>query len=217
MSIIAEIGIRSRDLALTETFDAVPGMRVTVVNELGTECGRHYLIFSASPPDAGTFEAAMAEDPTVADVHRYTELEDSVLYRIRLSAETEVVPYDGWVAVGADYIEAWYADGWWRARMRFPDREALSAFEEWCTDNGLDFELESIYEDRSTDVGTTVTTEPQREVLRVALAEGYFEVPREASMADIAARLGISEQAVSERLRRGHRALVAEHVGTPGE
>jgi predicted DNA binding protein len=45
---------------------------------------------------------------------------------------------------------------------------------------------------------------------------GYFEIPREASTSDIGDRLGISAQAVSERLRRGHRKLVTSTVEPDG-
>jgi predicted DNA binding protein len=213
MSIIAEIRARSPDLALTDALDAVPEMGLEVVNELGTDEGGHYLFFWARGGDVGSFETAMAGDPTVATADRYTELADRVLYRIQLSDAARVVLYEGWVAAGADYTEAWYDDGWWRARMRFPDREALAQFERWCTDRGVRFELDSVYTDHPREDRVPVLTDAQQEVLGVALAEGYFEVPREASMADIAARLDVSEQAVSERLRRGHRRLVAEHVG----
>jgi len=45
---------------------------------------------------------------------------------------------------------------------------------------------------------------------------GYFEIPREASTSDIGYRLGISAQAVSERLRRGHRKLVTSTIKPDG-
>lgn len=42
----------------------------------------------------------------------------------------------------------------------------------------------------------------QREVLITAEEKGYFSVPRDAQIEDIAAELDISPNAVSERLRR---------------
>lgn len=58
-----------------------------------------------------------------------------------------------------------------------------------------------------TASGTTrdgLTTR-QRETLRLAADRCYFEIPRRATLADLADELGVSDQAISERLRRdGH-------------
>ncbi|MEF8783978.1 MAG: helix-turn-helix domain-containing protein [Haloarculaceae archaeon] len=216
MSIIAEFRVRSPDLVLAEALGAVPDMTLDLVKELGTNQQQPYLFFWAGGDDIPAFETAMEEDATVADIHRYTEADDSVLYRARITEETEVVSYPVWVEVGADQLEAQYADGWWHNRMRFPDREALSTVEEWCRDVGVDFDLERVYTDRPQESAEICLTDVQAETLRVALAEGYFEVPREASMGDLARDLDVSTQAVSERLRRAHRALVAEHLVPAG-
>jgi len=50
-------------------------------------------------------------------------------------------------------------------------------------------------------------TDKQREVLDTAREMGYFEVPRDATAAEIAEELDISPQAVSERMRRAISAL----------
>lgn len=56
-------------------------------------------------------------------------------------------------------------------------------------------------------------TDDQREALEAALQKGYYAIPSEATMAEIASDLDISQQALSERLRRGHRALVEALLG----
>lgn len=43
----------------------------------------------------------------------------------------------------------------------------------------------------------------ERETLRVALEKGYFEVPRAASLVEVADELGRSDVEVSQQLRRG--------------
>ena len=52
-------------------------------------------------------------------------------------------------------------------------------------------------------------TNDQYEVLAEAARMGYFEVPRAASQADVAAELGITASSLSERLRRAQ-AYLAE-------
>ncbi|WP_436926012.1 helix-turn-helix domain-containing protein [Halosimplex amylolyticum] len=55
-------------------------------------------------------------------------------------------------------------------------------------------------------------TGPQREALRAAHEMGYFEIPRTASLDDVATELGISASSCSERLRRAQTHLVETHV-----
>jgi hypothetical protein len=55
-------------------------------------------------------------------------------------------------------------------------------------------------------------TAAQREAIRAAADRGYFKVPREVSLKELAEQLGVSEQAVSQRLRRGLGNLVAGSV-----
>ena len=51
-------------------------------------------------------------------------------------------------------------------------------------------------------------TRRQFEAIDVACRIGYYEVPREASLAEVAQELGISESAASSLLRKAERALV---------
>ena len=51
-------------------------------------------------------------------------------------------------------------------------------------------------------------TAPQREALILAVREGYYDLPRETNTTELGDQLGISDQAVTERLRRGIGTLV---------
>lgn len=211
MSVVAEFQVRSPDLPMEQALESVPAMEIELVTEVGTDPDRPYLFFWARGDDFQAFDAALAADPTVAEVQVYTEFEEEVLYRLRVTAETEVVSYPVLLELGADRLQTVHLDGWWHVRMRFPNRSALSDLHGWYRDRGVEFDLERIYTDPGHD-GASNLTDPQREVLQVALRLGYFEVPRQSSMDEVAEELGISEQAVSERLRRGHKKLVARHL-----
>ena len=50
-------------------------------------------------------------------------------------------------------------------------------------------------------------TPKQAEALRMANERGWFEVPRDATLGEIADELGISTQAASDRMRRGMRNI----------
>jgi predicted DNA binding protein len=49
----------------------------------------------------------------------------------------------------------------------------------------------------------TLLTDRQRECLRAALRAGYFEVPRECTLADVAEQMGVDKSTASETIRRG--------------
>ena len=57
-----------------------------------------------------------------------------------------------------------------------------------------------------------ILTERQREALRAADRVGYYEVPRQGSVADVAAELGLSTSAAGEHLRKAEAALVGSHL-----
>ncbi|WP_336362866.1 helix-turn-helix domain-containing protein [Halalkalicoccus salilacus] len=46
-----------------------------------------------------------------------------------------------------------------------------------------------------------VLTEPQRRATRLAVRKGYYDIPRGCTTKELADELGISDQAVTERLR----------------
>ncbi len=97
----------------------------------------------------------------------------------------------------------------WSVTLHFPDSGTVSAFHEQCYDHGISAQLKTVYNadprDRTSLYGLTPE---QFETLREAHRQGYFEIPRETTIAELAERFEISDQAVSERLRRALTTLV---------
>lgn len=213
MGPIVEFRMRSPEMGLEPTFEAMPDVRVEVIRIVATDPERPHVLFWVDCADRAAFEDAMRADPTVADSEDYGEGDGQALYRIQVSDEAGVVTYPQGVEMGLHPLRTVWEDGWWHLQVRFPDRERLGDVREWCEANDVEFVLDCLYTDEEGDAEDSGLTEEQRQVLRTALELGYFEIPRQASMADVAAALDVSSQAVSERLRRGYRQLVAEHVG----
>ncbi|MFC7044563.1 helix-turn-helix domain-containing protein [Halobacteriaceae archaeon GCM10025711] len=103
-------------------------------------------------------------------------------------------------------------DGACTCRARFPDHDAVSAFYRDCRDESMDIDVVRVRRsdgERSPDDGLT---RPQRRALELAYEHGYFDVPRQSTTVELADRLGVSDQALSERLRRAFATLVEQTV-----
>lgn len=103
--------------------------------------------------------------------------------------------------------EGWRQTGW------FADRDAFAAFASfWQRTAG--FQLRRLTEDGEPEPAGDGLTDRQREALRIAYELGYFEIPREATLEDVAVALDVTASSVSERLRRAQTQLVEETVAT---
>jgi len=214
MSIIAEFSVTSSELTLVEATKSVPSVTLELTEQAATDPERPVLYFWANGTDLDTFETALAEDWSVTGVERYTDLGDRRLYRAQLSDAVEIVSYPVWVEAGGVQLSAVCQNGVWRNRFRFPDRESFHEVREWSVDNGLDFSLHSLYAetDNGHGPGETSLSPEQRETLVTAYETGLYDIPQQSTAGDLAGELGISQQAVSERLHRAYATLVEEHI-----
>ncbi|MFC6836152.1 helix-turn-helix domain-containing protein [Halomarina ordinaria] len=105
---------------------------------------------------------------------------------------------------------------WWRLLMRSDDRigvfyDDLSA----RLREGLSFRMGHLRDAdgwRQESLAGTALSEPQERALRAAVAAGYYDPPRETTLDDIAADLGIPRSTLSYRLRRAESALLHGYV-----
>jgi len=209
MSVVIEHRLRSDGLALAPTL-ATADVSLEVEGILAFE-PTHPQLFAWVEGDLAGFEGALAEDPTVTEPTTLSDHGDRRLYRVRTTDAVETVLYPLWVEAGGEGLSARFEDGWWHSRLRFPSRAAAAAYRDSLAAAGVTFHLEGIYADDSDGPGACLTSE-QRETLRLAYRRGYFSVPREVTTAELANELGVSAQAVSERLRRGYARLVETYV-----
>jgi predicted DNA binding protein len=124
----------------------------------------------------------------------------------------------GIVEAGGDILEGESTDDYWLLRFRFDSHGHVAEFYQFLADNEItDFNIERIFEltDRSERLGGPDLTPEQREALTLAAMEGYFDSPRGASLADIGDELGITQQAVSDRVRRATRRVVFDALNVP--
>ncbi|WP_247004641.1 helix-turn-helix domain-containing protein [Halosolutus gelatinilyticus] len=63
------------------------------------------------------------------------------------------------------------------------------------------FAFTSVYQINITDPAGQLT-DRQKEVVRAAITEGYYDIPRRATQSDLAAELGLSQGTIGDHLRR---------------
>lgn len=101
----------------------------------------------------------------------------------------------------------------WTFELRGESREAVAEFQEYCHDHGVPVTLKKLRGLQPLDAKLDLT-ETQREALILAYERGYFNLPRETTLEEIAGELEISQQAVGSRLRRGNRRLIEQVLFT---
>ncbi len=100
------------------------------------------------------------------------------------------------------------SDGW-EFEVRGEGREDISDFREYCKENDISIDITAVHALLPIQGEGYELTDTQREALVLAYERGYFDSPRESSLEEIAEELGITQQSLSSRLRRGHRQLIA--------
>ncbi len=96
----------------------------------------------------------------------------------------------------------------WRFRTQSESLDDLSAIYDSCHDDGTSVEIRNVHERASLRRHSRELTAQQYETLALTIDRGYDDIPRDVTTEDPAAELGVTYQAISERLRRGHRGLV---------
>lgn len=203
MSLIGGFSVPADEFALATSLAAAPSTRVEA-ERLASHSRAWVMPFlRAYGEGVEAFEAELADDPTVEEWRTLDRFEGSTLYAVTWSDVVESL-VDQMIDREAVVRRARASGEEWYLELRFSDADSLSAFRE-CFDT---FRLHRKY--RATDSGTGRygLTPEQRETLVVAADEGYFSVPREATVEDLADELGVSANSVSQRLRRAHDALV---------
>jgi len=220
MTLVATLHLHHADFSLVTALAAAPATTVEVEATMAADPSRPVLYVWASGGALERFADALASADDTACVVCLDDGGDSEddrrLYRVRLAPSTPSV-YETALDVGASVIDVGATAEHASFRLRFPDRDALVAFRETLVDAGIDVTTRAL--GASDDAAAKRLTQKQRETLATAVDAGYFSVPREATLADVAETLGVSRQAASERLRRGMESLARDAVSgvnTPG-
>lgn len=159
------------------------------------------------------FESTLETDPTVFDPVCVDRYPDRRIYRVAVADRTITV-VSKTAEFGGRLMDCSSTRDGWRIQIRFPDRDSLIDFNQYCRDEDVSVAVEHLRVSDDDDDGVVALTDKQEELLTVAHEEGYFDVPRGISQDELADRLGVSKSAISQRLRRAIGALCTSSVSS---
>lgn len=216
MSLCAEITVRRADTAFREVFSDVD---VLVEFDPFVPTGDHffpYLWVDGDRDAVGRFEDRITDVAAVASASALQDRGSSRLYWIDWEARPEGV----FAAASRSDVSVKRAIGTelgWGLRLQGHDHDCLASFRDECVAQSIRFTLERLHPPRPATTRGGSLTESQRESLKLALEEGYYDVPRGTTLELLGESLGVSRQAVSNRLRRGTKRLVEAILLDPGD
>lgn len=207
MSVIGDFTLPASAFALPEALSVVPEMTVRA-DQLATHSTMEVLPFLwASGGDFDSFTSAVKDDSTVETVTVVDELEETVLYKVEWVDEF-IDLIDDMADHHAAVVDArGRGEDWW-LKLRFVEDRQVSSFQTHFEDTAHSFDVLRLYRPSEPRQREFDLTAEQHETLLAALREGYFDVPRGTSMEELGERLGVSSNAVSQRLRRGCDSLL---------
>ena len=158
--------------------------------------------FSVSEEVRESFEKNVSNHPSVDNIVEVTRHDSERLYSLNWNIGRDVF-FQGIVDLNGQLLSATGTASTWEFEIRFPTHDALSEFQEHCSNAHISLEVGRIYNPTRPETGMWYgVTHAQRATLMRAVQGGYYSIPRRMSTQDLADDLDISDQAVTERLRR---------------
>ena len=209
MATEATFTIPSDEFPLGTVFNQLPGVTVKLERIVpGTDVVIPYFWVRGSHSD--DIVAAFSDHPGVQNIRLVDSVEDEYLMRAEWVTE-----YEGILSTLGEtrvpLIEAVGTDDQWAFDIRGDDQSDIAAFQSRCIELDIPITLSALH--ALTPVETTTEaelTDAQQEALVLAYERGYFNSPREVTMEDLGDELGISQQAIASRLRRGTRRILGK-------
>lgn len=208
MTVIVELDVAAEafELGRILTMESETTISVETMVPLGQKAVPFFTVHNSGRE---TFEESVRQHPSVEGLHIVNEHDDRTLYALDWLVSRDQV-FEGFRQTEAQLLSARGTSTAWQFELRFPTHERLSAFQEHCRDADIPMEVVRVFNPTKPDSGPWFgLTANQRTALLLAVESGYYSIPRGASTVELATELGISDQAVTERLRRAIATLVA--------
>jgi len=212
MSITTKIHIEHERLALVPTLQSLEDIAIRVITQGNTDPGSTVFPFLINYDDRERLEEMLDTDPTVRSYELVDWTDQTGIYYIEHTPETKLIS-SVVTDVNGFLVHTETKGNGWLVRLLLPDREALNTIWEFANENDISLDIIEIY--GNTDTGGESSyglTDEQRTALTTAYENGYFGEPRDISLNEVAEEIGLSSTAMSGRLRRGMRNLIAATI-----
>lgn len=209
MATIVNGSLPADEFALRKSLSMLPNVEFEV--EQIVESGEDAVmpLLWVREADSEAVSEAFETDPSIRNPSLLIDLDDALLYRMEWMKQVDVV-LQMLTNSQATVTDAYGTSEMWYLRVLYPDRDSLSATVDYCTDNGLNFDIRTIRELEGEPVGRYGLTKGQYEAVTEAAKRGFYDVPRDITLIELADELDTSHQALSEQLRRGTQALIED-------
>ena len=211
MSVIVELSLPATEFQLGRILSTRDDTTISLETmvPLGDRSVPFFRLFGSAREG---FEAQARDHHSVADIHVVNIHDGETLYALDwIIGEDSFL--DGVLSLDGHVLEATGGSDTWEFQLRFPSHSALSTFQEACFEAGTQIDIKRIYNPTKPNAGPWYgLTTPQRETISYAVEKGYYSLPRRVSTREIADEFDISDQVVTERLRRGIDTLVTNTV-----
>lgn len=207
MSVIVHLRIPASSFELGRILGMESGTSITLEDmvPLGEKAVPFFTVHDSS---RDAFEKNVSNHPSVESIRKVSKHDGETLYALDWAVSRDLF-FQGILEEEAQVLSATGTVDTWEFELRFPTHEALGRFQEFCSNANIPLEVGRIYNPTRPGTGQWYgLTDTQRRTLMRAVEEGYYSIPREMSTQDIADTFDVSDQAVTERLRRAITELV---------
>ena len=143
--------------------------------------------------DQSVFEEAVEHDERVASLSALDSTGDRTLYKLEWAMGCRDDDFLAAVTAHDLVIEdATGTEERWRFRLRGPNHENLADVQQELLEEDIPVYIHRVWQPEASSENSYGLTDIQRETLERAYREGYFSVPRNASLEDLGRLLGVS-------------------------
>lgn len=196
--------------AMRSALQEAPSLDVSIVQQTVPNSGALDVVLNAVRGEFDAFETGLDADDSVDEWVRFTDGDERRRYRVTLTADgRDLSTYPSWSDSGALFLDGHRRRESWRFRIQFPGEESLQRYISYCEDNYIDLQPIRLSRTNSSTVTERFGLTPtQTQTLVSASQSGFFQIPRDCTLEELAEESNITHQALSERLRRGMGSLV---------
>lgn len=207
MATVLHFEVDAEVFPLGSVFSGLPGVTVELERVIPRESAI-VPYFWVRGADVDDIVAEFDSHPGVRDIQLVDDFDSQYLMRCEWIADYVGI-LNGLSEANIVLLEAVGTNEEWSFEVRGDTQDAITEFHQYCTDHDIAITVNALYALTPLDTNGAMTG-AQQEAIRLAFDRGYYDTPRETTLSELADELGISQQALSLRLRRGTRHLIAK-------